>query len=249
MEHANLPVPIRSKGLQISHNGEYIATIQAAIENSAKDIKRVSKVTASIKAQGGLESFWKKGANIQALAVNLGTVASVQQRTLDMLILLMSASGRMKKDYHVIIESIEELGKSHAGSVEVLDYLVKIKNTVEVMRRRDELLESLCTYTNDLRDTIETVESNVEHTLEEIADKTTSVTCAQNDLRNRVVEIESQQERYKAEQINRIDRLRAVTDEQLSNLRTNCQRRFRIMLTGWVLLAAATLLALGAKVL
>ena len=116
----------------------------------------------------GTVSFIKKGENIRKLADNLVVMSSVQQRTLNMVVLLMGAASRMKSDYNIIMESIEELSKSHSGSVDVLEYLVKMKNTVSEIKRKEELLNSLITYSNDLRKSIEELNNHFNKKIESI---------------------------------------------------------------------------------
>lgn len=134
-------------------NNGYVEKIKNTISACSSDISNISRGAAQLNATGG--GWFKKGENIREISGYVVTLSSVQQRTLDMVVLLIGAAGRMKTDYNVILESIDELSKSHAGSVDVLEYLVKIKNTVNEIKRRDELLDSLITYSNELRNSIE----------------------------------------------------------------------------------------------
>jgi hypothetical protein len=79
-----------------------------------------------IKAQNAIEGWWKAGPNMRRLAENLAEAASVQQKTINMVVLLMAAAGRMRSNYGIIMETIEELTRAHSGSEEVLEYLVKV---------------------------------------------------------------------------------------------------------------------------
>ena len=150
-------------------NSGFVNQIKTSIRDCSYDISRVSDISSHIKATGGWDSFiHKKGENIRKLADNLVVMSSVQQRTLNMVVLLMGATSRMKSDYNIIMESIEELSKSHSGSVDVLEYLVKIKNTVSEIKRKEELLNSLITYSNDLRKSIEELNNHFNKKIESI---------------------------------------------------------------------------------
>lgn len=128
--------------------------IKETIEKCTSALLKVSKLSNKIIAQGGWDAFWSKAENIRKLANNFVELSGVQQTVLDLLVLLMGAAGGMKKDYDMIIKTIEELSQVHSGNVEVLKYILKIKKSVNELKRRDELLDALVTFTNDLRDTL-----------------------------------------------------------------------------------------------
>lgn len=151
MDQLSLPAPIEPSVLESKEDKPYANAIKKDIAACTEDLASISRMSMEIKAQGSFESWWNSGPNMRRLAENVAQAASVQQKTINMVVLLMAAAGRMKHDYNTIMESIEQLSQSHSGSVEVLEYLVKVKQTVESMKRRDDLLESLITYTNDLR--------------------------------------------------------------------------------------------------
>jgi hypothetical protein len=153
MSEFNLPTKLENILHEQHHNNGYVEKIKNTIAACSSDISKISKGASQLNANGG--GLFKKGENIREISGYVVTLSSVQQRTLDMVVLLIGAAGRMKTDYNVILDSIEELSKSHSGSVDVLEYLVKIKNTVNEIKRRDQLLDSLITYSNELRNSIE----------------------------------------------------------------------------------------------
>jgi len=153
MSEFNLPTKLENILPEQHQNNGYVEKIKNTIAACSSDISNTSKGAAQLNANGG--GWFKKGENIREISGYVVTLSSVQQRTLDMVVLLIGAAGRMKTDYNVILESIDELSKSHSGSVDVLEYLVKIKNTVNGIKRRDGLLDSLITYSNELRNSIE----------------------------------------------------------------------------------------------
>lgn len=165
MEQLSLPAPIESSSFE-KRGDKHATAIKQDIEVCTEALASISKLSMEIKAQGAIEGWWNSGQNMRQLAENLAQAASVQQKTINMVVLLMAATGRMKSDYNVIMESIEELSRSHSGSVEVLEYLVKIKQTVTSIKKRDDLLESLMTYTNDLRQSLSDLDENVRNQFE-----------------------------------------------------------------------------------
>ena len=163
-EMTMLPARIDGQGRMITHTieqGQITKQIQEAISKCATDIKHVSQTMVDIQTQGGWDAFWKKSQNIREIADHVNVMTTVQQKSLDLIVLLMGAAGRIKADYDIIIDSIEDLSIQHESDVGVLEYLVKIKRMVRDMKERDSLLESLLTCTNELRDYVEDFEKRV----------------------------------------------------------------------------------------
>lgn len=157
---------------------DFANQVRDTIRECTRDIEKVSQKTQEIQAQGGWEAFWSKGKNIHALAEYTGTLASVQQKSLEMIVLLMGAAAKMKGRYDIILDSIDDLSQAQAGKVEVLNYLVKVKTMVSDLKERDELLDSLITYTNDLRESLESVGDLLNSTIGDFS-------AAKNDLHQR----------------------------------------------------------------
>jgi hypothetical protein len=233
--HIGLPSPLSTYSTNITPANHYAEKVQASIRTCTSDIANVSRIAAEIKSQGGWERYWKKSQNIALLADNVATMSSVQQRMLDMMILLMGAAGRMKSDYNIIIESIEDLSKSHSGTIEVLEYLVKIKNTVEAMKRRDELVESLITYTNSLRDSLGTLENNV--------------SSNQVELEARYMNILAQIENVKAGTASDLEFIKQKTDAQISDFASTFSNRFKLVWAMIIIALLVSLVALATKIL
>jgi hypothetical protein len=238
MDNINLPSPIPVSELTPNRENHYIDKVQKAIKSCASDIARVSRLSANIKAQDGWDSFWKKGENIKLLADNLGVLASVNQRTLDMLVLLIGATGRVKSDYNILIESIDELSKSHSGSVQVLDYLVKIKNTVEEMKRRDELLESLVTYSNDLRESLSSLDNTTSKSLSDLSAKHASIIQRQSEQDKRISELSIQNAIIKTEFSNNISLFQSQIETEMRELTGSLSKRLKFV---WIFLSIALL--------
>jgi hypothetical protein len=168
MSELYLPAKLENLLPEQHQNNSSVVEIKDTIRNCSSDISQVSKISSHIKAEGGWDSYWHEGKNIKKLADNLVVMSLVQQNTLNIFVLLMGAACKMKSDYNTILESIDDLSKSHAGRVDVLEYLVKIKNTVNEIKRRDELLDSLITYSNDLRRSIEELNNHFNKKIESI---------------------------------------------------------------------------------
>ena len=131
--------------------------IRSTIENCTKELQEVSANMSGIKDQEAWKRLWNASSNFENLAEHVDKVTGVQQKSLDLIVMLMGASHKLKDQYEVIIDSIEDLSEINEGNPAVLDYLVKVKNTVKDIKERDELLESLLTFSNDLRDSVEEV--------------------------------------------------------------------------------------------
>ena len=87
-------------------------------------------------------------------------MSEVQQKTLDLLVMFLGASGKMADDYDTILKTIDELGEVNGGEVEVLDYLLKIKKMVKEIKNNDERLKELQFNNKKLNTKIETIEKS-----------------------------------------------------------------------------------------
>lgn len=117
--------------------------VLTSISDSTRELLSISDTMAAIAKQGGWDAFWGQGDNIKGIASHVARLTTVQKSTLDLIVLIIGAAGTMKADYNIIIESIEELSREHGGSVEVLDYLVKIKQMVIDLQKRDAIIQDL----------------------------------------------------------------------------------------------------------
>lgn len=186
-----LPDPLEAYHANGAIPYDFVSQIRDTMRGCVRDIENVSRKTQEIQAQGGWEAFWSKGKNINALAEHMGLLASVQQKSLDMTVLLMSAAAKMKGRYDIILESIEDLSHSQAGKVEVLDYLVKVKTMVSDLKERDELLDSLLTYTNDLRRSLEAVEDLLNSTVDDFTRARGDLTQSQEKAAQRLERLQN----------------------------------------------------------
>ena len=122
-----IDVENKKKEIIDASSTEFINIVRDNINQCAKEIKEISETMEKIESQKNSESFWKKGENIKIISKNVNKMSEVQQKTLDLLIMFLGASGKMATDYDTIMQTIDELGELNGGEVEVLDYLLKIK--------------------------------------------------------------------------------------------------------------------------
>lgn len=127
---------------------EFINIVRNNISDCAKEIKEVSETMQKIESQKNSESFWKKGENIRTISKNVNKMSEIQQKTLDLLVMFLGASGKMADDYDTILQTIDELGEVNGGEVEVLNYLLKIKKMVKEIKNNDERLKNII-FTNE----------------------------------------------------------------------------------------------------
>ena len=124
-------------------SSEFINIVRDNISLCASEIKEISETMQKIESQKNTESFWKKSENIRTISKNVNKMSEVQQKTLDLLVMFLGASGKMADDYDTILKTIDELGEVNGGEVEVLDYLLKIKKMVKEIKNNDERLKSI----------------------------------------------------------------------------------------------------------
>lgn len=139
-------------------SSEFINIVRDNINICAKEIKDVSETMQKIEAQKNSESFWKKGENIRTISKYVNKMSEVQQKTLDLLVMFLGASGKMADDYDTILKTIDELGELNGGEVEVLNYLLKIKKMVKEIKSNDERLKALMYDNEQLKVKVDTLE-------------------------------------------------------------------------------------------
>lgn len=122
---------------------EFINIVRDNIDFCAKEIKEVSETMDKIESQKNSESFWKKSENIRTISKYVNKVSEVQQKTLDLLVMFLGASGKMADDYDSILKTIDELGELNGGEAEVLNYLLKVKKMIKEIKNNDERLKAI----------------------------------------------------------------------------------------------------------
>lgn len=139
----------------------YLEKIKMALTESSSELADVSKTMGLIQSQGGWNSFWNKGNNIKTISEHINKITTVHQKTLDLIVLLMGGLGQVKGDYNFIIETIEELSKDHDGDIEVLNYLIKMKNAINDLKDRDEIIDKLGMGIRTMDDTVESLRNKI----------------------------------------------------------------------------------------
>lgn len=139
---------------------EFINIVRDNINLCAREIKEISETMQKIEAQKGSESFWKKSENIKTISKHINKMSDVQQKTLDLLVMFLGASGKMADDYDTILKTIDELGELNGGEAEVLNYLLKVKRMIKEIKNNDERLKAITFDNEQLKIKIESLEKN-----------------------------------------------------------------------------------------
>lgn len=125
-------------------NESFVSLIKDNVSFCVDELKKVNVAMDKINSQKNSEMFFKKSENIKLISQYVSKMAIVNQKTLDLLILLLGASGKISDEYDTIISTIDELGKLNNGEAEVLNYLVKIKKMIfEIHDNETKLKEVL----------------------------------------------------------------------------------------------------------
>ena len=119
-------------------SSEFINIVRDNIDFCTKEIKEISSTMDKIEAQKNTESFWKKSENIRTISKYVNKMSEIQQKTLDLLVMFLGASGKMADDYNTILKTIDELGELNGGETEVLNYLLKVKRMIKEIKNNDE---------------------------------------------------------------------------------------------------------------
>lgn len=158
-------------------SNEFINMVRDNINICAKEIREVSDTMEKIESQKNSESFWKKGENIKIISKNINKMSEVQQKTLDLLVMFLGASGKMADDYDTILKTIDELGEVNGGEVEVLDYLLKIKKMVKEIKNNDQRLKDIVYDNEQLKLRVEELEKNYSEKVS-LYEKATKITSS-----------------------------------------------------------------------
>jgi hypothetical protein len=152
---------------EFNPNPNFTDQILKAISDSTKELFEISDKMNGIanKKKSFLDIILathetEDPQNIKDIAQHVAKLTKIQKTSLDLIVLIMGAAGTMKADYNIIINSIEELSKQHGGSVEVLDYLVKIKRMVIDLQKRDVIIQDLVKNTQTIQTDVLSVGSS-----------------------------------------------------------------------------------------
>jgi hypothetical protein len=125
--------------MTIKSENEIAETINQDINDILKELRAISKNSLEIKNQNGFESFFKQLKNIELLASYTNTIALLHQKTINLLVLLLNGTVRMKIDYNEIMKTIDILSKEDCN-VQSLAYLLELKRTIEIIKERNEFI-------------------------------------------------------------------------------------------------------------
>ena len=124
-------------------SNEFISLIKENVSFCVNELKDVDIAMNKISSQKNSELFFRKSESIKILSEYMSKMAVVNQKTLDLLVLLLGASGKMSDEYENIMNTIDELSELNNGEAEVLKYLLKVKNMVYEIRDNDTRLKKV----------------------------------------------------------------------------------------------------------
>ena len=124
-------------------SNEFISLIKENVSFCVNELKDVDIAMNKISSQKNSELFFRKSESIKILSEYMSKMAVVNQKTLDLLVLLLGASGKMSDEYENIMNTIDELSELNNGEAEVLKYLLKVKNKVYEIRDNDTRLKKV----------------------------------------------------------------------------------------------------------
>lgn len=141
-------------------SSEFINIVRENIDYCTKEIKDISDTMNTIETQKNTEAFWKKSENIKTISKYVNKMSDIQQKTLDLLVMFLGASGKMADDYDTILKTIDELGELNGGETEVLNYLLKVKRMIKEIKNNDERLKAIIFDNEQLKKKVEQLENN-----------------------------------------------------------------------------------------
>lgn len=124
-------------------SSEFVSIIKENVNFCVNELKDVDAAMNKISSQKNSELFFRKSESIKILSEYMSKMATVNQKTLDLLILLLGASGKISDEYDMIMKTIDELGELNSGEEEVLKYLLKVKNMVYEIKDNDTRLKQV----------------------------------------------------------------------------------------------------------
>jgi methyl-accepting chemotaxis protein len=148
----------------VKTDNEIVENVRETMQSISQEIQSISRNSLEIKNQGGWDAFWKRSENIQSLAGFTNDMALLQQKTLNLLVLLLNGTVRMKTDYNEIIETIEVLSKEESD-VKVLAYLLELKKSIKIISERNDFIS----------DTFDSIENQIK-SLHELNNKFQTIT-------------------------------------------------------------------------
>ncbi len=124
-------------------NDTFVSLIKDNVNFCIDELKSIDEAMEKISNQKNSEMFFRKSENIKLLSQYMSKMANVNQKTLDLLILLLGASGKISDEYETILTTIDELGALNSGETEVLNYLLKVKKMIFEIKDNDTKMKQV----------------------------------------------------------------------------------------------------------
>ena len=148
-------------------NDKFISIIKENVKFCVDELKEVNTAMNQISNQKNTELFFRKSENIKLLSQYMSKVASVNQKTLDLLILLLGATSKISENYDTILSTIDELGHLNNGEAEVLSYLIKVKKMVFEIRDNDLKIKQVVEDNQKAQEIIMQTEERIKEVIKE----------------------------------------------------------------------------------
>jgi len=166
----------------------FVSIIKDNVNFCVSELKEVNETMDKISAQKNSEMFFRKSENIKLLSKYMAKMANVNQKTLDLLILLLGASGKISDEYETILTTIDELGDLNKGEVEVLNYLIKIKKMVFEIRDNEIKLKQVLEDSASTRDIVTHADEAFKKEIEESQKARKLIDSKCNRLQKRITQ-------------------------------------------------------------
>lgn len=167
-------------------NDTFISIIKDNVNFCVDELKDINDAMSKISNQKNSEMFFRKSENIKLLSQYMSKMASVNQKTLDLLILLLGASGKISDEYETILTTIDELGELNKGEAEVLSYLIKVKNMVHEIKDNDTRMKQLLLDNANTKEIVAHADENFKKEIEESQKARKSINSKCNRLQKRI---------------------------------------------------------------
>lgn len=164
----------------------FVSIIKDNVNYCVDELKDINDAMKKISSQKNSEMFFRKSENIKLLSQYMSKMATVNQKTLDLLILLLGASGKISDEYETILTTIDELGELNSGEAEVLNYLLKVKNMVHEIKDNDTKMKQLLLDNQNTKEFVNHADENFKKEIEESQKARKTIDSKCNRLQKRI---------------------------------------------------------------
>lgn len=164
----------------------FVSIIKDNVNFCVDELKDINDAMEKISNQKNSEMFFRKSENIKLLSQYMSKMATVNQKTLDLLILLLGASGKISDEYETILTTIDELSELNNGEAEVLNYLLKVKNMIHEIKDNDTRMKQLLLDNANTKDIVSHADEAFKKEIEESQKARKTIDSKCNRLQKRI---------------------------------------------------------------